>query len=294
MKKKIRIIGIGILALAGLSLLLYPTLSDQWNNWQQSRIIRQYEASLEPMTPEAHEMEWEKAEAFRSAHPTNDVYGDVFGTAEKDLGDTEYWQVLNPDGDGVMGYLSIPKIQVKLAIYHGTGEEVLQTGVGHLNGTGLPIGGTGNHCVLATHRGLPRARLFTDLDQLEPGDRFYIHVLDETLAYEVDQILPMVERNDTGTLSRAMETDPEQDQVTLFTCTPYGVNSHRLLVRGTRVAYEGEDEEAQTLSEAMAEAVQSYGLLYLIPAAAFLLLLLSGIRFRRKKRGSEEEKRDEK
>ena len=130
-------------------------------------------------------------------------------------------------------------VNIRLAIYHGTGNDVLQTGVGHLNGTKLPIGGESNHTVLAAHRGLPSAKLFTDIDQMEIGDKFYIHVLDQVLAYQVDQILPMVDKDDHETLDDAMKIEDGKDQVTLFTCTPYGVNSHRLLVRGTRVAYNG-------------------------------------------------------
>ena len=157
----------------------------------------------------------------------------MFGEDDGDLKNTDYWKVLNVEDNGVMGYLSIPKINIKLAIYHGTGDDVLQTGVGHLNGTKLPIGGESNHAVLAAHRGLPSARLFTDIDQMEAGDKFYIHVLDEVLAYQVDQILPMVDKDDHETLQNALKIEDGKDQVTLFTCTPYGVNSHRLLVRGS-------------------------------------------------------------
>ena len=201
--------------------------------------------------------------------------------------------MLNIAGDGVMGYLSIPKINIKLAIYHGTGEDVLQTGVGHLNGTKLPIGGEGSHSVLAAHRGLPSARLFTDIDQLQPGDKFYIHMLDEVLAYEVDQILPMVEKDDMDTLTEAMKVDPDADQVTLFTCTPYGVNSHRLLVRGTRVPYTGEEEVQNTVAETMVQAVQNYYMLYLIMGLSVTILVILIMKFlfgRHKKQGG---KRDD-
>ena len=141
-----------------------------------------------------------------------------------------YWSLRNAAGDGVMGYIAIPKINVKLASYHGTSDDILQTGVGHLDGTKLPIGGESTHCVLAAHRGLPSARLFTDIDQLEKGDRFYIHVLDEVLAYEVDQIYDMVDKDDMETLESAMSIVDGEDHVTLFTCTPYGVNTHMSLI----------------------------------------------------------------
>ena len=178
-----------------------------------------------------------------------------------------------------MGYLSIPKINIRLSLYHGTGDDVLQTGVGHLNGTKLPIGGESTHSVLAAHRGLPSARLFTDIDQLYRGDRFYIRILDETLAYEVDQILPMVDKDDTEALEKALQIVEGEDHVTLFTCTPYGVNSHRLLVRGVRVPYEGEEEVARTPVETMLRAVQNYYMLYLILGLSVTLLIILIMKF---------------
>ena len=178
-----------------------------------------------------------------------------------------------------MGFLSIPKIHIRLGIYHGTSEEVLQTGVGHLNGTKLPIGGESTHRVLAAHRGLPSARLFTDIDQLERGDCFYIHVLDEVLAYKVDQILPMVDKDDMETLEAALQITEGEDQVTLFTCTPYGVNSHRLLVRGTRTTYNGEEEVVSTPVDTMLKAVQNYYMLYLILGLSVTLIVILVMRF---------------
>ncbi len=293
MKRKIMNLLVGLLFLIGFGILIYPTVSNQWNTYRQSRLISTYEAAMEPMTPEDFTAEWEKAKTFNDTFTENNLYGDVFGAEDTDLQDTEYWQVLNVAGDGIMGYLSIPKINIKLAIYHGTGEEVLQTGVGHLNGTKLPIGGTGNHTVLAAHRGLPSARLFTDIDQLQIGDKFYLHILDETMAYQVDQILPMVEKDDTEALTEALKIDPNEDQVTLFTCTPYGVNSHRLLVRGTRVEYTGEEEVEATPVETMVKAVQNYYMLYLLLglSVTVLVILVMKFLFGRKSR---EEKRDEK
>lgn len=203
----------------------------------------------------------------------------MFGEEDQELEDTDYWKVLNVGGDGVMGYLSIPKINIKLSIYHGTADDVLQTGVGHLNGTKLPIGGESTHSVLAAHRGLPSARLFTDIDQMKKGDKFYIHILDETLAYQVDQILDMVDKDDTETLEKALQIEEGKDQVTLFTCTPYGVNSHRLLVRGTRVPYEGEEEISGTPVDTMLEAVQNYYMLYLILGLSVTLLIILLLKF---------------
>lgn len=289
MKRKISGILFGLLFLVGFGILTYPTISDQWNTYRQSRLISSYQSTVQEMTPEDFSQEWEAAQQFNSTLTQNDIYGDVFSTDEGDLKDAEYWKVLNISGDGVMGYLSIPKINIKLSIYHGTSDEVLQTGVGHLNGTKLPIGGESTHSVLAAHRGLPSARLFTDIDQLEKGDMFYIHVLDETLAYQVDQILDMVDKDDHETLEKALQIEEGKDQVTLFTCTPYGVNSHRLLVRGTRVPYTGEEDATATPVNTMLEAVQNYYMLYLILGLAITFLIILFMRFLmgsgRKKKG---------
>lgn len=269
----------GLLFLTGFGILAYPTVSDQWNTYRQSRLISDYENVISGMEPEDYTREWEAARSFNDALVSNNLYGDAFGADLGELQDTEYWTILNAAGDGVMGYMSIPKINIKLAIYHGTGEEVLQTGIGHLNGTKLPIGGEGTHSVLAAHRGLPSARLFTDVDQLVRGDRIYIRILDETLAYEVDQILPMVDKDDMDTLQEALGIQEGEDHITLFTCTPYGVNSHRLLVRGVRVPYNGEEEIASTPVDTMLKAVQNYYMLYLILGLSVTLLAILIMKF---------------
>lgn len=209
------------------------------------------------MQPEDYTKEWEAAREFDSTLVQNNIYGDVFGSDDVDMKDTDYWKVLNVAGDGVMGYLSIPKINIKLAIYHGTAEDVLQTGIGHMNGTSLPIGGESTHSVLAAHRGLPAARLFTD----------------------IDQILDMVDKDDHETLEEALQIQEGEDQVTLFTCTPYGVNSHRLLVRGTRVPYNGEEEVESTPVDSMLRAIQNYYMLYLILGLAVTLLVILIMKF---------------
>ena len=279
MKRILINLAFGCLFLVGFGILSYPTISDQWNSYRQSRLISTYEAAVAEMEPEDYSREWEAAWEFNNTLEKNNLYGDAFGASEGDLKDTEYWKILNAAKDGIMGYLSIPKINIRLGIYHGTGEDVLQTGVGHLDGTKLPIGGESTHSVLAAHRGLPSARLFTDVDQLERGDRFYIHILDEILAYEVDQILPMVDKDDMDTLSEALQITEGEDYVTLFTCTPYGVNSHRLLVRGTRVPYEGEEEIASTPVDTMLRAVQNYYMLYLIMGLSVTLLVILIMKF---------------
>lgn len=289
MKRKISNILFGLLFLVGFGILVYPTVSDQWNTYRQSRLISNYQTVLNDMTEKDFTEEWQKAYAFDQTLEKNDLYGDVFGEDDGELESTEYWKVLNVGQDGVMGYLSIPKINVKHAIYHGTGDKVLQTGIGHLNGTKLPIGGESTHSVLAAHRGLPSARLFTDLDQIRKGDMFYIHVLDEVLAYQVDQILDMVDKDDHETLEAALQIEEGKDQVTLFTCTPYGVNSHRLLVRGTRVPYNGEEEAETTVAESMLKTVQNYYMLYLILglSVTFLIILIMRFLFKAKDKKQE-------
>lgn len=279
MKRKISTFLFGLLFLTGFGILIYPTVSDQWNTYRQNQLISSYETRVSDLTEEDFTEEWNKANAFNAALAQNDLYGDVFGEDGTDIKTTEYWKILNVAGDGVMGYLSIPKINIKLAIYHGTADDVLQTGVGHLNGTKLPVGGESTHSVLAAHRGLPSARLFTDIDQMKKGDMFYIHVLDETLAYQVDEILDMVDKDDRETLDKVLQIQQGKDQVTLFTCTPYGVNSHRLLVRGTRVPYNGEEEMETSAVDSMLKSVQNYYMLYLILGLSVTLLIILLMRF---------------
>lgn len=288
MKRKISNILFGLLFLIGFGVLVYPTVADQWNTYRQNRLISNYEKAVEELTEEDFTEEWAKAKAFNDTLTKNDLYGDVFGEEDGELQSTEYWKILNVAQDGVMGYVSIPKINVKSSIYHGTGDKVLQTGIGHLNGTKLPIGGESTHSVLAGHRGLPTARLFTDIDQMKKGDMFYIHILDEVLAYQVDQILDMVDKDDHETLEKALQIEEGKDQVTLFTCTPYGVNSHRLLVRGTRVPYNGEEEVETSAVESMLKTVQNYYMIYLILglSVTFLIILFMRFMFKRKNRNN--------
>lgn len=288
MKRKISTFLFGLLFLIGFGILIYPTVSNQWNTYRQNQLISSYDNTIQDMEPEDFTSEWENAKAFNDTIQQNNLYGDVFGEDENDIKDTEYWKILNVADDGVMGYLSIPKINIKLAIYHGTGDDELQTGVGHLNGTKLPIGGESTHSVLAAHRGLPSAKLFTDIDQLKVGDKFYIHVLDEVLAYKVDQILPMVDKDDHKTLEKALQIEEGKDQVTLFTCTPYGVNSHRLLVRGTRVPYNGEEDATESVTDSMVKAIQNYYMLYLILGLSITILVIILLRFLSKRKAHKE------
>lgn len=274
MRKKLVTVLIVLLMIVGIGILIYPTISNQWNTYRQSKLITSYDKVVSELAVEDSSDEWALAREFNDKLEKNNIYADAFGVSGTDLKDTEYWQVLNIAEDGVMGYISVPKINIKLAIYHGTGDDILETGVGHLTGSKLPIGGESTHSVLAAHRGLPSAKLFTDIDQLEQGDMFYIHVFDETLAYQVDQIYDMVDKDDVKTLESALQIVEGEDYVTLFTCTPYGVNSHRLLVRGTRVEYQGEEDVQPSIPEAMVESVQNYYMFYLIIGAAIVVILI--------------------
>lgn len=228
-----------ILFLAGLSLLLYPFVANQWNTYRQSRLITDYEevvASKEASGELNYETEWSKAETYNDALVPYILPDSFAEAATEGKEDKEYLTCLNVTGDGMMGYVQIPKIDVKIPIFHTTNDDVLQRGAGHLEGSSLPIGGVNHHAVISAHRGLPSAALFTDLDKMEKGDHFLLYILDDILCYEVDQITE-VEPNNTSDLT----VKDNMDLVTLLTCTPYGVNSHRLLVRGHRVPYEPED-----------------------------------------------------
>ena len=247
MKKKAGNLVIGIIFLAGLSLLLYPFVANQWNNYRQKQLISGYEQAVsEKEAAEGidYDAERKKAEDYNEALLPC-VLPDSFALAESSGVDPVYMNTLNIAGDEMMGSVEIPKINIKIPIYHTTEEEVLNKGAGHLEGSSLPVGGANTHAVISAHRGLPSASLFTDLDQLKEGDHFLLHVLDETLCYEVDKI-SVVKPEDTT----ALAVEDGQDLVTLLTCTPYGVNTERLLVRGHRVPYVEEEvkEEKTVLS----------------------------------------------
>ncbi|MCD8125057.1 MAG: class C sortase [Lachnospiraceae bacterium] len=276
LKARLAGLAFALLFLVGFAILIYPTVSNQWNTWRQSRLISSYNSTVTEAEAEDLSEEWEAAEAYNESVSGLSTYTDAFDSDTETEEDSLYQSLLNLSGDGVMGYISIPKINVKLAIYHGTDETALQTGVGHLEGTDLPIGGEGSHAVIAGHRGLPSARLFTDLDQLEIGDQFYLYILDEVLAYEVDQILPMVDKDDYETLLAALAPVEGEDYVTLYTCTPYGVNTHRLLVRGHRIPYEGETES--TVMSAVLQAIRDYYMLYLLMGLAVTALGILAVR----------------
>ena len=250
-----------LIFLVGLGVLLYPALSDLWNQRRQESLITDYVRTVAEMTADDFSAERASAMAYNAA--LDHSFGDAF-TGDQPAPDDVYWTLLDPDGTGVMGYIEIPKISLRLPVYHGTEEAVLQTAVGHLEWSSLPVGGESTHCVLSGHRGLPSAKLFTNLDRLREGDTFMLRVLDEVLTYEVDQIL-IVEPKDTDALTIV----PGMDLCTLVTCTPYGVNTHRLLVRGHRI----ENAEQAHAVRITADAIQIEPLL-VAPFAALPLLLV--------------------
>lgn len=230
MKKHLSNILLVLVFLIGLCVLLYPTVSDYWNSRVQSRAIVDYESALLGLTQEDYSQFFAEADAYNAALRTVEyplMYHDTLDTVE---GIKLYEDILNIKGNGIMGYISIDAIGVELPIYHGTEPAVLNVAAGHLEGTSLPVGGESTHSALSAHRGLPTAKLFTDLDDLVVGDSFRITVLDRVLTYEIDQIL-IVEPNEVDSLY----VEEGQDYCTLVTCTPYGINTHRLLVRGHRV-----------------------------------------------------------
>lgn len=270
---KISTIILILVFLVGLSLLLYPTVSNYWNALHQSQAIVEYSQEVEKMDRELYEKLWSEAIQYNKTltnHPNR------FEMTEEEK--QEYDKLLNVSGNGIMGYIEIPAIDCFLPIYHGTNEAVLQTSIGHLEGSSLPTGGAGTHCVVSGHRGLPSARLFTDLDKLKEGDRFVLKVLDRTLTYEVDQILTV----DPYDLE-ALAIDPQQDYCTLVTCTPYGINTHRLLVRGRRVEDIAQTQETQAVREK--EPVKPAVLISLAAGLAVIIwIIVLLVKARRKNR----------
>ena len=226
----------GCLFLLGIAFLFYPAVGNYWNEQREKQLINTYEENVSEIAGQDFEALFAAARAYNEKQKSN-VIPDAFAAGEN-LTDEEYEGLLNYGGEGIMGILEIPAIDIRIPILHGTGEEALTKGAGHMEGSSLPIGGRGTHAAMAAHRGLPSSKLFTDLNLLREGDLFYIHVLDRVLTYEVDRILE-VEPDET----QYLKAEPEEDYVTLITCTPYGVNTHRLLVRGSRVETMSEETE---------------------------------------------------
>lgn len=262
MKKKSSFVTAILIAalLAGALLLLYPTVSDYWNSFHQSRAIASYAEQVADLDDTTYDQIWTDARAYNETLD-NSTSRFVMTEEQKKI----YEALLNIADNGVMGYIEIPKIKCNLPIYHGTDEAVLQIAIGHVQGSSLPAGGESTHCVLSGHRGLPSAKLFSDLDQLTEGDVFLLRVLDETLTYEVDQIRTVLpdELDD-------LAIEEGKEYCTLVTCTPYGINSHRLLVRGHRV----ENQASASTIRVTADAMQIEPLLIAPLVAVPMLLVL--------------------
>ena len=244
----------------GLSVLLYPSISDFWNEKRQSQAIMNYDDLIVDLTPEDYSEIFDKADAYNKK-----IRNMSFPFMNhKNIAD-EYYDTLDINGDGMMGYITIEKIKVQLPIYHGTSDKVLNSAVGHVEGSTLPVGGKSTHSVLSAHRGLPSAKLFTNLDKVEVGDVFTVRILDRTVTYQVDQIL-IVLPHETDNLNIVQG----EDYCTLVTCTPYGINTHRMLVRGTRI----ENIEPDRVINVITEAYQIDPLIVTPAVAAPMLGLL--------------------
>ena len=250
-----------IVFIIGLSLLLYPSLSNYWNSFHATRVITDYNEAVANMTEEDYEAYWAAAKQYNS-----ELVGMSNRYVLSDAQQARYDSLLNVTGEGVMGYIEIPSIRVNLPIYHGVDDSILQHSAGHLPGSSLPTGGESTHCVLSGHRGLPSAKLFTNLDRLQDGDTFMLNILNETLTYEVDQIRIVLpdELYD-------LEIEEGQDYCTLVTCTPYGINTHRLLVRGHRVET---TVDAKVSSEGLRIEPMLIAPLLAVPILLVLLIIL--------------------
>lgn len=266
MKKNLSTILLIIIFFIGLAVLLYPSVSDIYNNALHQNAITAYENQVSVYTPEDYQEFWELVDGYNKELASHSGTMDFVNGYPQD---GYYQQMLSFTGNSIMAYIEIPSIDVRLPIYHGTSDPVLASGIGHLEGSSLPGGGKGTHTVLSGHRGLPSATLFTNLDKLEAGDVFYIHVLNRTLTYMVDDVsivLPYEIEN--------LTIDPNKDYVTLVTCTPYGVNSHRLLVRGTRLDSDNGFDAAAEYTFRVYKDAEIYGVNVIAPIAMVPLLIL--------------------
>ncbi len=264
----------------GLSVMLYPTLSDYVNQRNQSRAVANYAQSVDTMTDADYSAYFDAADVFNAQVAANE---NALYRPDQLSG---YYNTLDITGTGIMGYITIAKIGVELPIYHGTSDSVLQIAAGHLEGTSLPVGGSSTHAVISAHRGLPSAKLFTNLDQLEVGDTFTITVLDRVLTYEVDKITIVL-----PTQTDDLLVADGKDYVTLMTCTPYGINTHRLLVRGRRVETPDQFKRIRVTAEALKVEPIIVAPVMALPMLLILLIgMLLSTRKRKKTRGEEHEK----
>ena len=264
-KKDFSTIALIVVFFVGVSVLLYPTVSDYWNSLHQSQAIATYADSVENMDEQDYEKLWDAAVSYNQK-----LFQSGHGLGLKDEEKEEYNELLDVSGTGIMSYVEIPKIKCSLPIYHGTDEGVLQIAVGHIEGSSLPVGGLNTHCVLSGHRGLPSAKLFSNLDKLEEGDIFMIRTLDQTLTYEVDQIRIVLPDE-----VEDLKVEEGKDLCTLVTCTPYGINTHRLLVRGYRVANQEEAEAVRVTADAMLVDNRIVAMCIAVPVLVLLLIYVA-------------------
>lgn len=276
MKKHASTIFLILILIIGVSLLLYPTFADWWNSFHQTRAIASYSEEVANIDDDRYAELWTAAREYNLALLDRE---NGFWLSEERK--EEYQSLLNIGGNGIMGYIEIPELKITLPIYHGTDEAVLQIAVGHLDWSSLPVGGSSTHCVLSGHRGLPSARLFTDLDKMVEGDLFLLRVLDEVLTYEVDQIRIVLPHEVDD-----LVIEENKDLCTLVTCTPYGVNSHRLLIRGHRIENLEEVRSIRVTADAIQIEPAIVAPFLAAPVLLFLLLLL--LLPKRKKSGKEE------
>lgn len=253
-----------LMLVVGLSLLLYPTFADYWNSFTQTKAIASYAEQVANLDTEEYDQLWQEAYAYNAS--LIDRYNSYLLSQEQR---EEYDRLLNLGGNGIMGYIEIPSIRIELPLYHGTSDVVLAMAIGHLDWTSLPVGGESSHCVVSGHRGLPSAKLFTDLDQLAVGDYFMLHILNETLTYEVDQIR-IVEPHITEDLL----IQEGKDLCTMVTCTPYGINSHRMLVRGHRVDNLAQAQQVRITADAVVVEKLVVAPFVLVPILLVMLVWL--------------------
>ena len=284
-KKNDRIINlilIGVMVL-GVLIVAYPTISDWWNSYHSTRVIASYTERVAAIDTSEAEAMLAEAEAYNAALTEHEGR---FALTDEEL--KYYNSILDVTGTGIMGYVEIPKLHISLPIYHGSGESVLQTAIGHLEGTSFPVGGTGTHAALTGHRGLPSARLFTDIDQLADGDYFAIHILNRTVTYEVDQIHIVLPEE-----MEDLKIEPDKDYCTLITCTPYGINTHRLLVRGKRVDNDLEILDVSADAQQVQPGLTALGIAIPMLTLALIYILIMTSRKASRKKAKQKQGRED-
>lgn len=275
-----------LILLTGIGIMLYPTVSDWYNGLHQSRAIADYNKAVSQNSDEENERLWQEAQAYNQKLAQTGVDLSLGQKDDSDPEKQEYLKTLDVSGTGIMGYINIPSVKIHLPIYHDTSESVLQIAVGHLAGTSLPVGGSSTHSVLTGHTGLPSARLFTDIDQLDKGDTFEIVVLDHTLTYEVDDIRTVLPSEVSS-----LQIEQGRDLVTLVTCTPYGINTHRLLVTGHRIPTPKKNRPSGNWKKDLQKIQLEQALPFIILAAVIVGVILMIVRKRKKPKGLMQQRR---